>query len=93
MVLYQSCYPIQLDKRYNDIQCSSNSAGINLRVYDYENYDKLNDKETDLKNTLKNIRGDYHEMLKKINEIKNILKKIIMLTKKYLLMNILKKIY
>ena len=72
MVLYQSCYPIQLDKRYNDIQCSSNSAGINLRVYDYENYDRrLNDKETDLKNTLKNIRGDYHEMLKKINEIKN----------------------
>ena len=54
-----------LDKRYNNIQCSSNSAGINLRVYDYQKYDtRLDKKEKDLKNTLKNIKGDYHEMLK-----------------------------
>ena len=99
MVLFQSCYPIQLDKKYNNIECSSKSAGINLRVYDYQTNDKrLDEKERNLKKELDKIDGNYHEMLKKINEIKNDTKgnnnvDNEIFINEYIKDNILKKIY
>ena len=99
MVLFQSCYPIQLDKKYNNIECSSKSAGINLRVYDYQTNDKrLDEKRKKFKKELDKIDGNYHEMLKKINEIKNDTKgnnnvDNEIFINEYIKDNILKKIY
>jgi hypothetical protein len=34
MLLFRSCYPLQIDSRTNAITCSKNSIGMNVRVYE-----------------------------------------------------------
>jgi hypothetical protein len=78
LIIYKSCYPIQLDKRFNNIECSSKSAGINLRVYSKSNSDNNIQKEmTEIKKTMaKNDNDNFNEMSNKLHENLNKLNKL-----------------